>query len=564
VIIRRAATAATVLIGTAVPFLAVSGTAAAAPGVSGSLCSPPADTIAPVVSQVTFGHPTVDLNTGSRVQTVTVTASDTSGSGDPSGVARVFVRGSNFGTPKLKLASGTPASGDWTGRFVVSKYAHPGTYSISEIDVFDAAGNEQDYPGSGGTPESPNALSLHPADDPTFTVTGTPATPPRKQPGTLTAFSFSPTSVDTKASAHHVQVVARFTGAEPSHVSVRFSDDPDAGNVRPLYLWAVLRRHHKKWSGSVRVPRWIDTRDMRANLFVSYGPDYHPQVRNVGPKRLHRLHIPNKLHIVSSVDLRPPTLTSLSVSPSSIDSTAGAEQVTVTATATDARSGVRSIQVSGTIRHGANGVAAGSYPHAGIGFLSSDGFAVRLKKTPSGKWVGVTKIKKCVPSGTYKLTATLEDVATNGRDYSRKGLAKKALATAGITSKVHVTSEHGDAVAPYVYSAASDVANNQLDLDFSEGVVNVDTSTLTVYPLTPKSSRFTSPATIDSITCHHDTSTVACDGSAGLVTTAKLSLDLHAGTTYAVYANLNQVTTQLTDGNGNPMAWKNSATVIGT
>jgi hypothetical protein len=159
----------------------------------------------------------------------------------------------------------------------------------------------------------------------------------------------------------------------------------------------------------------------------------------------------------------------------------------------------------------------------------------------------------------------LDDVANNGRDYSRKGLAKKALANDGITSSVHVTSEHGDAVAPYVYSAASDVANNQLDLDFSEGVANVDTSTLTVYPLSPKSSRFTSPATIDSITCYHDTSTVDCHGSGGLVTSATLMLDhLHAGTTYAVYANLNQVTTQLTDGNGNPMTWRNSATVIGT
>ena len=67
------------------------------------------------------------------MQTVTATASDTSGSGAPSGVSEVylFIRGNRFFEPvKLKLASGTPTSGHWTARFTVSKYAHPGKYSI--------------------------------------------------------------------------------------------------------------------------------------------------------------------------------------------------------------------------------------------------------------------------------------------------------------------------------------------------------------------------------------------------------------------------------------------------
>jgi hypothetical protein len=100
------------------------------------------------------------------------------------------------------------------------------------------------------------------------------------------------------------------------------------------------------------------------------------------------------------------------------------------------------------------------------------------------------------------------------------------------------------------------VAQDKLILNFSEGVTNVSTTTLTVYPLSPKSSRYTTPATIASITCYHGKSKVVCDGSAGPVTTAVLKMAaLHSGNKYQVYANLNQVTTQLTDGNGNAMQW---------
>ena len=200
--VRRLAMAGVVLTGCALP-LVVSSTASAA-GVhdrsaanraARSLCAPPADTVGPVITKVTFGRPSIDLNTGSRVQTVTATASDTSGNGAASGVSQIVmeIRGNRFGAlVKPKLASGTPASGRWTARFAISKYAHPGKYSIEFLDATDAAGNVQYYFGYGRTPQGPNALSLNPADDPTFTVTGTPAArPPRKPAGNLSTFSAS-------------------------------------------------------------------------------------------------------------------------------------------------------------------------------------------------------------------------------------------------------------------------------------------------------------------------------------------------------------------------------------
>ena len=94
--------------------------------------------------RVTFGRASIDLDSGSRTQSVSVTTQDTSGNGAASGVAhvRIEIAGDHFFTaPRLTLASGTSTSGTWHGTFAVSKYAHPGTYRIQYLTVTDADGN---------------------------------------------------------------------------------------------------------------------------------------------------------------------------------------------------------------------------------------------------------------------------------------------------------------------------------------------------------------------------------------------------------------------------------------
>jgi hypothetical protein len=522
-----------------------------------SLCAPPADTVGPTITKVTFGKASIDLDSGSRVQTITASATDTSGNGAPSGVERtvLLIRGNRyFAFVKLALTSGTAASGDWTGRFEVSKYARAGTYSIYELSATDAAGNEQDYTGYSKVPDGPNALSLHPADNPTFTVTGTPAKRPVGKPsGKLTAFAFHPSQVDTTSSPRRVHFTAHFNGAAPQRVFVELNSAKKSRHTQFVYLRAKLHHRHGKWSGALRVPQWLGKQTLEPFVNAQYGSGYRPRTRDYDGAKLRRLHAPTKLTVISALDRTRPTLMSLSFAPSSIDSTTGAEKVTVTAKATDTGSGVKNIDVDGGIRHGLNGVAAGLYPFgsAGVGFLSSDSFHVRLKQTSNGDWVGTTTVRQCVPSGTYKLNVTLRDVAGNYHFYSTKGLAK-----AGITSTVDVTSKHGDVAPPYVYSAATYGADHELFLNFSEGVMNVNTSSMTVYPLSPSSSRYTKPADVSDMTCSNGTHQVDCSGSAGLVTSAVLTVPaFKPGKKYDVFANLNQVEPQLTDGNGNPMQW---------
>lgn len=76
-----------------------------------SLCAPPADTVGPTAGQVGFGRSSIDL-VGNRA----------------------------YAVPELTLVSGTPQSGVWRGSFTVSEYARPGTYSIIDPEMFDAAG----------------------------------------------------------------------------------------------------------------------------------------------------------------------------------------------------------------------------------------------------------------------------------------------------------------------------------------------------------------------------------------------------------------------------------------
>jgi hypothetical protein len=569
--LRRPALAASLLISFAVPLAVTAGAATAAPAAASaatpvrSLCAPPSDTVGPVVSKVTFGRKSVNLNSGSLVQTVTATASDTSGKGPASGVAALTlaITGPNSYTGlRLKLTSGTPASGRWTGSLTVSKYVHTGTFSVDYLNVSDLAGNSQQYDVAyNKIPDGPNSLSLNPADAASFTITGTPAKRPTPKPaGSLSALTLSSASVNTTAAAHGVKVSARITGAAPLHVSVNFNTATKTAPARSVYLNVVLHLSHGTWSGTLIVPRWLGKQVLRPNLFIDFGAGYTPSYRSYNPDQLALRHLANTLTVLSSNDTSKPVLKSLSFSPKSVNSTDGSEKVTITAKATDTVSGVSSIDVNGSIQGGINGVAAGSYPFgaAGIGYLSSNYFSAELKKTSSGAWVGSTTFRKCVPSGAYKLNVSVSDAAENGRYYSTT-----QLATAKITSTLHVTSEHGDVAPPYVYSAATYGADSELFLNFSEGVAHVSTSTLTVYALSPASDSFKTPSTITSIVCANGKTTVDCSGASGLVTSAVLIVpSMMPSLTYDVYANLRQVTTQLTDGNRNPLSWNDAATEV--
>jgi hypothetical protein len=187
-----------------------------------------------------------------------------------------------------------------------------------------------------------------------------------------------------------------------------------------------------------------------------------------------------------------------------------------------------------------------SNPNGGVG---SD-LSIELARRPgTDTFVGTKNLRECVPGGAWRVEIGLDDNAHNQISYSPDQLAAMQL-----PNTIHVTSSPGDIVPPRAMAVTS-VADHTLTLMFSEGVENVDDSTVHVYPLSPPAARFY-PVPITMVTCSTGAATVDCTGGHGLVTSAVLTIpQLTSGTQYSVFANVDGVAPQLTDGNGNPLAW---------
>jgi hypothetical protein len=544
----RVAIAATFLIGCAVPLAAAPGVAASAPAVSrasSKLCAPPADTVAPAVTRVTFGRKSIDLDSGSRVQTIRATASDTSGHGAASGVARVNVVIESGGYARsldLRLTSGTATSGHWTRKFAVSRYVSNERFWIEDLTAYDAAGNHHYYPSSRRFLDSPSALSLNPADNPKFTVTG--KTQPYENAGRLTSFTLSRTKVNPTRSVQRIRAGATFAGNEPKSLKLLVGTVPrNRPDVHDLDLTIAMERHHGAWSGVVRVPPGIGSQVLRPVIQSTFGARTDPTEGGYDWHQLHDLGFPSKITVVSRRDTTAPHITSLDVvrHPMSED---GAMRVTLTAKATDTGSGVHQIGLAGHISGGVNGAPTGDYYLNGYGYLSHYYFLAELKKTTGNTWVGDLTFRPCLPSGTYRLRISVADFGDNFSTIRRT---------------VDVTTKHGDTFAPWITTFTYGTTTPTLRLDFTEGVANVNTSTLTLYRLSPRETRYQTPTKITAITCTHGAKPVACDGSDpnGLVESATLTVpdfDSSYGTGYELWANQHQVTPQLVDGNGNPMS----------
>jgi hypothetical protein len=558
--LRVISSLAVVSAGAMTPLVAGGATAVAAPP---SLCAPPADTVAPQVTSLTFSTHSVDLTTGPRTVRVTAHAIDTSGGGVASGIKRLLADVSGprgFAQTRLSLASGTTADGVWTGTLRIPRDARAGTWNLRAVGVTDHDRNTQFYDREGRSPAFPTDVRLQPNFDQTITVTGAVPTPPPPttvKPGRLSGFTLSPTSVNTTHASKRVGVRADFAGPRPARVflelfggrGVGFAkahgdaraavDSADAG--RPFFQHIRLKRTAgNHWSGHVTLHRWLGNGAAQPELTVEYGSNVKPNFKRYDGDNLKARHFSHVVHITSGIDRDKPTLRTLSVTPSPVDTTSGAQQATVTATAHDATSGVGRIQVE-------------LFNRSGAGERSS--FKTVTLRQQGNDWVGHTSFQECVPSGAWEVRVFLADKADNTANYS----AKK-LAAAGLPGHVTVVSTPGDSIEPAVTDATASAAHDTVTLDFSEGVKNVTGSTLTVYARNPAATRFHSPLTVSSITCFNGTGSVSCTGSGGLATSAQLDVsDIGAGQPYQVFANLNSVTSQLTDGTGNPLDWSYQA-----
>jgi hypothetical protein len=492
------------------------------------------------VTGVRLSRHTIDLRHEQSL-TVTVTAHDSTANGAASGIARVGVDAFTLKpsprllSPHLRLVRGTVMDGTWRGTL---KVPLRGSWKFTNVFAIDAAHNTQDYThkGRGRNAGSPTDFVLHAGWQTSFRATGHLPAVHHVRPGGLTSFSFSPRHVDTRQHAERVHVTATFAKPTPTAVFATFKGGSDGIQHRNwIHSDAKLsRRANGTWRGSFRVGTWEGNLTAFADVSQLYGGNVSPPDKSESAGGLARRGFPRILRITSREDDTTPVLTGLAVSPSSVDTTSGAQPITVTATAHDQ---------TGT------GMAADAYlsnPNGGVG---SD-LSIELTRRPgTDTFVGTKNLRECVPGGAWRIEIGLDDNAHNQISYSPDQLAAMQL-----PNTIHVTSSPGDIVPPRA-KAVTSVADHTLTLTFSEGVENVDDSTVHIYPLSPPAARF-HPVPITTVTCSTDTATVDCSGRHGLVTSAVLTIpQLTSGTQYSVFANIDGVAPQLTDGNGNPLAW---------
>lgn len=520
---------------------------AAAPAVASTnpgACGPQLDTVAPQVSKVTFSSTSIDATHAAQQLHITADVTDTAGSGvTPSGVRRVtlFLNGPRtFRFATLALASGTATSGSWEGTIDFPTTSRSGTYRVVTLDAIDHDGNDQEYDGYSRSPNGPNDISLQPGWNSSVTVTGNgPANgKPERASGQLQHATIAPTSVDTRHATRRLKVDAVVSGRQPRYAWT-FLNNFRTRSHRKFYLRIRLHRGAAgHWQGSGRVPQWLGHTSFTPTVSLSFGAGFSPRHRDYSGQELSNLGVPKQIHVISGIDTTPPTLTGLQLDSSSVDTTSGDATVNVTATATDQRSGVKSVEVSASVANQGEGEYRYSY-------VSS-----RLRQV-GNHWEGTLTFHRCAAAGTWQLSAYAVDTAGNGHFLNTKRLVR-----AGLPSSISVTSNPGDAEPPYVTGSTASGADSTITLDFDAGVRNVTTSTLTVYAMQPDDQRFQQSQQVSAIVCSDGHATVDCAGDQQPVTSAVLTVSgLSAGSEYQVWSNLDAITPQLTDVAGNPLDW---------
>jgi hypothetical protein len=542
---RGVAVCSVLAVAAITPLVSAGPVTAAATG----LCARPTDTVAPQIASVTFDRHAVDLTSGPRTLGVTARAVDTTGAGPASGISSIEMRLHNaaggLSNAALSLQSGTTTDGVWHGTFQLVTKARAGSWKLRQIAVTDQAGNVQIYGRGRKAAESPTDIRLHPAWDQSVTVTGAtpppPPAPPTRKPGTPTALRITPTTVNTTQHSERVTVTAAFRGPRPRRVAVLVHTlNPGALQFRRTARLQRTTGDH--WKGSVRIDRWIGSGRARTPLFVTYGPNVSPGAITYNRSALQRLHLHPVLRTTSRADRTYPVLHALAFSPSTVDTTSGPQQVTVTASVTDKGSGVATVAAHFRAREG------------GEDDLGTE-VDVTLHRHGS-QWTGHATFPECIPNGTWGIGVDTFDNAGNGFRYRTN-----VIAQAGMSARLSVTSNPVDRTPPAVPTHTVSAASHTITLGFLEGVKNVTPSTLKVYALEPAASAFKSSLTIAGIVCSNATTVVDCAGSG--ITTAQLDVPgLAKGQAYQVWANVNSVTSQLTDGAGNPLDWGRSAALV--
>lgn len=385
---------------------AVAVTSPTAVHAAASLCS---DGTGPVLTA--FGRSPAAVNVTVANKKVNVTASATD---DLSGIGSFFVMLSSptkqgvsrTVSASLHRVSGTSTNGDFAGSATIRRWTINGTWHISGVYLTDRVGNATYY----------FETQLSTAGYPT---TERVTSKPDLAKPNAASLSFSPKSVDTRASSKKVRVSATLKdtgGSGVSGASVSFGRSTAKGHHGAVGFLTHKKGTANTYTGLVTVPRFADeaaSAKWKLTLMVfDKAGNYH----SYSTKAVARMHWPTTLKVTTKPDKVAPSLKSLSVNPKVLDVSASSKHSTATGRATDKLSGTRGFSVAFT-RVG--------------GFESLYGYLrLRTGNPHDGTWKGNVGARLCQAPGTYAISSvTLTDATGNTRSYSSSQLAAMGIKT---------------------------------------------------------------------------------------------------------------------------------------
>ena len=373
----------------------------------------PADVTAPSLNGLTITPGAVDVSFGPATVTVRATVAD-AGTGvqwvggafrSPSGAQSTGAESS------FMPVSGTRNAGVFEVTFTVPAAAQPGDWGLG-LTLRDNAGNVL----------SLNAEQLQARGLP-YRVTVASGTPDATAPA-LTGLVIEPGSVDVSSSSREVVVRATVSdaGAGVDWVGGAFRSPSGRQNTAANSSLAPATGTRTSGTFEVRytVPAYAEAGSWGLQLTLR---DRAGNTRTFSPEQLQAAGLPSAVQVVSpNADDTPPTISAVTITPTSVNVASGAATVTVRATVADAGVGVA--QIDGYFRSpsGAQGTGASS------GYTPISG--TRANGTFEVSWT----IPAGAEPGDWKLQLTVRDQVGN-----LISLSPEQLAARGFPNKVTVT-----------------------------------------------------------------------------------------------------------------------------
>ena len=289
------------------------------------------DTTPPTVTDISLSSSTV--NASGQI-TVTVTASDDASGVDSCRVSFRYAEDSCLGCSLTLNSDGT-----FTGSVQVDEHTNSGTYVIEYVSLSDKAGNYATYYGKGSSSYASSESKLPDSLASLSMLVDT-------APPMVTDISLSPSSI-TVSGQITVTLSASddVSGVADCHVSFR-NTNQWGPSLEYLYCYLSVNSNGT-FTGTIQVDEHTNSGtyviecvclEDNAGNFEDYYGEGHPSYASIEPK------LPASLASLSftvSPDITPPTVTDISLSPSSVTVPG---QITATVSASDDYSGVADCQ----------------------------------------------------------------------------------------------------------------------------------------------------------------------------------------------------------------------------